>query len=91
MIIKIDMARVLALRREVFEFGLLPLYPLLPRLDGPAALQVRTGRASLASGQIKAHAYLPCTRRPFHWTHIFKLGLETGWVGNINSSSCLKR
>lgn len=29
----------LTIRRNLFEFGLLPLYPLLPRLDGPAALQ----------------------------------------------------
>jgi hypothetical protein len=32
----------LRVRRKVFELGLLPLTPLLPRLDSPAALQARS-------------------------------------------------
>lgn len=38
------MSKLLQLRKEVFEFGLLPLSTLLPRLDGPNALQVRLMR-----------------------------------------------
>lgn len=34
-------SKSLQLRKEVFEFGLLPLSTLLPRLDGPSSLQVR--------------------------------------------------
>ena len=37
----------LRVRRKVFELGLLPLAPLLPRLDSPAALQVCVSRRPL--------------------------------------------
>jgi hypothetical protein len=52
----------LHLRREVFELGLLPLAPLLPRLDSPAALQARAWRARGAAAARRPRGALQLAR-----------------------------